>query len=76
MIGLRLNYLDEFSKGVINQEEVAQNVKAFKEQLKGYLECLTENKSCMICTSKYPNLMTPLQKIIELHTSEINAQIK
>ena len=75
-LGLRLNYIDEFSKGIISEEEVSKSIKLFKEQLKGYLNCLTKNTDCTICTAKYPELMTPLQKIIELHTAEINAQVE
>jgi hypothetical protein len=75
-LGLRLNYLDEFDKGIISTDEVSLNVKTFKDQLKGYLECLQNNRSCAICTSNYPELMTPLQNIIGLHTTEINNQIR
>ena len=75
-LGPRLNYIDEFSNGIIRNEEVSKNIKSFKEQLKGYLDCLTNNTNCKICTRQYPELMTPLQKIIELHTSEINNQVE
>jgi hypothetical protein len=75
-LGLRLNYLDEFSKGIITSDEVSGNIRLFKEQLKGYLDCLKTNTKCTICTAEYPELMPPLQKIIELHTNEINSQIR
>ena len=75
-LGLRLNYVDEFSKGVISNTDVAEKIASFKEQLRSYLDCLTHNTNCSLCTAKFPELTAPLQKIIELHTAELNAQIR
>ena len=75
-IGLRLNHIDEFSKVIVSNTEVADNVKLFKEQLKEYLECIKRNTNCEVCTDKFPELMAPLQKVIELHTLEINTQVE
>ncbi len=68
---LRVNYLSDFSKGIISGDSIVVNVKQFKETLKSYLKCLKENESCQ-CTNKHTELMSPLKNIIYLHTKELN----
>lgn len=74
-VGLRVNYINEFSKGVISNTGVPENITTFKEQLEGYIDCLLKNNTCEVCTDRFPKIMEPLHKIIELHTAEISLQI-
>ncbi len=76
LLGLRVKYIQEFSKGVINNPELKSNIDAFDVENLKYIGCLTSNSSCEICTDKYPDLLKYLNKIIELHTAEINSQIQ
>lgn len=76
VLGLRIKYLDQFSQGLIDKTKAKENIDSFKEQLKGYLDCLEKNTGCQKCTEEHPRLMEPLQKVIDLHTSEILTQIK
>jgi hypothetical protein len=76
VFALRINYLNDFSQGLINKTEAKTNIDSFNAQLKEYHDCLEKNTGCETCTKDRPHLMEPLQKIIDLHTAEILNQIK
>lgn len=71
---LRVNYLADFSEGIIDEESMTENVEEFKETLKLYLQCLQSETNCG-CSDQYPLLMDPVKNIIWLHTMELNEQI-
>ena len=74
-LNLRLIYLDKFSKNLITNGADGDNMTAFNKQMEGYLECLRQ-PTCKKCTDDYPNLMDPLQNLIDLHTTEISNQVE
>lgn len=71
---LRVNYLSEFSKGILTDNAIPTNVQLFTKELDSYIKCLIINNDCN-CTNEYIGLMDPLRKIIDLHTQELNKQI-
>ena len=76
LLGLRVRYIKEFSKGVIHNPELNTYIDAFEKENVEYINCLSQNMDCEICTNKFPNILNHINKIIELHTNEINSQIQ
>lgn len=76
LLGLRVKYIKEFSKGVISNSELQNNIDSFENENLKYINCLNSNTDCRICTDEFPLTLSYLNKIIELHTMEINSQIK
>lgn len=76
LLGLRVRYIQEFSKGVINSPELKTNISSFEVENLKYINCLATKTSCEICTDQFKEPLKYLNKIIELHTTEINLQIQ
>jgi len=76
LLSLKVAYIKEFSKGIIENPELASNIDLFIAENKHYINCIQKNTNCEICTDQYPSQLTYLNKVIELHTQEINMQIK
>jgi hypothetical protein len=73
---LRLNYIDELNKNIIDSDSINFQLENFKNKMKEYISCIEKNKFCEICTEKVPDLLIPLEKIIELHTEQIINLVK